>query len=102
VAGRLRGRVTLCVICIVHVEMRSAGFLIEIQNQGRQFVSGLTLKLVVDDFLVWASKLHLWFDDLCLKITMTVSWFMPQNQVGYGLSVAPQNRRRMKTVWDMY
>jgi hypothetical protein len=25
---------------------------------------------------------------------MTVSWFGPQNQVGLGLSVAPQNRRR--------
>jgi hypothetical protein len=24
---------------------------------------------------------------------VTVSWFGPQNQVGYGLSVAPQNRR---------
>jgi hypothetical protein len=23
-----------------------------------------------------------------------VSWFEPQNQVGFGLSVAPQNRRR--------
>jgi hypothetical protein len=23
---------------------------------------------------------------------MTVSWFGPQNRVGYGLSVAPQNR----------
>jgi hypothetical protein len=23
-----------------------------------------------------------------------VSWFGPQNQVGFGLSVAPQNRRR--------
>jgi hypothetical protein len=23
-----------------------------------------------------------------------VSWFVPQNQVGLGLSVAPQNRRR--------
>jgi hypothetical protein len=23
-----------------------------------------------------------------------VSWFVPQNQVGFGLSVAPQNRRR--------
>jgi hypothetical protein len=34
---------------------------------------------------------------LDLKITATVSWFEPQNQVGYGLSVAPQNRRRMKT-----
>jgi hypothetical protein len=32
------------------------------------------------------------FGDLAHKITMTVSWFGPQNQVGYGLSVVPQNR----------
>jgi hypothetical protein len=25
---------------------------------------------------------------------VTVSWFGPQNQVGFGLSVPPQNRRR--------
>jgi hypothetical protein len=31
---------------------------------------------------------------LGLKITATVSWFGPQNQVGFSLSVAPQNRRR--------
>jgi hypothetical protein len=30
----------------------------------------------------------------CLKITATVYWFGPENQVGFGLSVAPQNRRR--------
>jgi hypothetical protein len=41
VAGRLRGQVTSCVVCIVHVETRSAGFLVEPQNQGRRFVSGL-------------------------------------------------------------
>jgi hypothetical protein len=29
-----------------------------------------------------------------LKITATVSWFGLQNQVGFGLSVAPQNRQR--------
>jgi hypothetical protein len=34
------------------------------------------------------------FGDLGLKITTTVSWFGPQNQVGFGLSVTPQNRRR--------
>jgi hypothetical protein len=33
---------------------------------------------------------------LAYKITATVSWFGPQNQVGYGLSVAPQNRREDK------
>jgi hypothetical protein len=35
---------------------------------------------------------QLWFGDLGLKITATVSWFGPQNQVGFGLSVAPQNQ----------
>jgi hypothetical protein len=44
VAWRSRGRVTLCVICTVHVETRSACFLFEPQNQGRRFVSGLTSK----------------------------------------------------------
>jgi hypothetical protein len=36
---------------------------------------------------------HPWFSDLGHKITATVSWFRPQNQVGCGLSVAPQNQR---------
>jgi hypothetical protein len=31
---------------------------------------------------------------LSLNITATVSWFCPQNQAGFDLSVAPQNRRR--------
>jgi hypothetical protein len=29
--------VTLCAVCNVHVEMRSAGFLVKPENQGRQF-----------------------------------------------------------------
>jgi hypothetical protein len=37
---------------------------------------------------------QLWFGDLGLKITATISWIGPQNQVGFGLSVAQQNRRR--------
>jgi hypothetical protein len=32
---------------------------------------------------------------LGLKITAMVSWFGPQNQAGFGLSVALQNRRRL-------
>jgi hypothetical protein len=43
-AGRSGGRVMLCAICTVHEEMRSAGFLVWPQNQGRWFVSGLTSK----------------------------------------------------------
>jgi hypothetical protein len=33
-----------CVICTMHVETRSANFLVEPQNQGLRFVSGLTSK----------------------------------------------------------
>jgi hypothetical protein len=44
VAGRSRGRVTLCAVCPVHVETRSMSFLVEPQNQGRRFVSGLASK----------------------------------------------------------
>jgi hypothetical protein len=40
-AERSRGRVASCAICTWHVETRSAGFLVEPQNQGRRFVSGL-------------------------------------------------------------
>jgi hypothetical protein len=29
---------------------------------------------------------------------VTVSWFEPQNQVGFGLSIAPQDRRREDSV----
>jgi hypothetical protein len=38
---------------------------------------------VVEGFLVWASK-----------PVALVSWFGPQNQVAFGLLIAPQNRWR--------
>jgi hypothetical protein len=44
VAGRMRGQVSLCVVCTWHVDSRSAGFLVEPQNQGRRFVSGMASK----------------------------------------------------------
>jgi hypothetical protein len=43
-AGRSRGRVAPCAVCTVHVETRSARFLIEPQNQGQRFISGLASK----------------------------------------------------------
>jgi hypothetical protein len=46
-------------------------------------------KSVASGFLILASKPELRFSDLALKITATVSWFVTQNQVGYGWSVAP-------------
>jgi hypothetical protein len=64
-------------------------------------VSWLSLKTkVVEGFSVWVSKpvATVW----CLKITVTVSWFGPQNQAGFGLSVAPQNRWEDATAWDTH
>jgi hypothetical protein len=43
-AGRSRGRVAPCAVCTWHEETRSVGFLVEPQNQGWQFVSGLASK----------------------------------------------------------
>jgi hypothetical protein len=83
VAGRSRGRVTPCAVCTGHVETRSAGFLVEPPNQYGVGFLGLGLKTGSTGLVIWS-----------LKITATVSWFEPQNQVGFGLSVAPQNRRR--------
>jgi hypothetical protein len=57
VAGRLRGQMAPCAVCTVHVEMKSASFLIEPRNQGQRFVSGLTSK-----------PLRRFLIGLCLKI----------------------------------
>jgi hypothetical protein len=40
----LGGRVAPYAVCTVHVETRSAGVLVEPQNQGRRFVTGLASK----------------------------------------------------------
>jgi hypothetical protein len=53
VVGWSRGRVTSCAVCTMHIEMRSACFLVEPQNQGRWFVSGLTSKPLGRFSLVW-------------------------------------------------
>jgi hypothetical protein len=37
---------------------------------------------------------HNYFAWFCLKISTTVSYFGPQNQMCFGLSVAPQNQWR--------
>jgi hypothetical protein len=46
----------LCAICTVHVETRSTSFLVEPQNQGRRFVSGLASKPVAMFFYSFVSK----------------------------------------------
>jgi hypothetical protein len=79
VVGRSGGRVTPCEICTVHKEMWSVGFLVKPQNQGRR----------VSRFEPQNPQLQ--FIDLAHKITATVFWFGPQNQVGEGLSVCASN-----------
>jgi hypothetical protein len=128
---------TPCMVCTVHVEMRSTSFLVEPQNEGQWFVSGmaskplgqfvsgleakplgrfvsglvsipvvtvfsglalkpvvtvslgLTLKTVAMVSRFRHQNRQVRFGDLDFKITATVSWFVPQNQAGFGLSVAP-------------
>jgi hypothetical protein len=80
VAGRSGGQVTPCAVCTMHMETRSMSFLVEPQNKGGRFVSGLASKplgrflpvwpqnwwwlswlslktKVIEGFPVWASKL---------------------------------------------
>jgi hypothetical protein len=53
VAGRSGGRVTSCAIFTMHVETRSADFLVEPQNQVRRFVSDLASKSLGQFSPVW-------------------------------------------------
>jgi hypothetical protein len=47
----------LCAVCTtVHEETRSTGFLVEPQNQGQRFASGLASKPVVNSFLWFGLK----------------------------------------------
>jgi hypothetical protein len=56
VAGRSRGRVALCAICTWYEETRSAGFLVEPQNQGGGGFPVLGLKTSSSGLVIWASK----------------------------------------------
>jgi hypothetical protein len=65
----------------------------------RTIFSGLTSKQVVRVSRFGPQNRQLRFGDLGLKITVTISWFEPQNQAGFGLSVAPQIDGG-RTAWD--
>jgi hypothetical protein len=72
--------VTQCAACTVHVETRSAGFLVEPQNQGRWFVSGLASKPVTIVFSGLASK-SVVMVSLGLTLKPVVGFLVePQNQ----------------------
>jgi hypothetical protein len=71
------------------VETRSAGFLVEPQNQGRRFVSGLASKPLGRFLVIWPQNL--------LRL-LSLVW--PQNQWRRFSPVWPQNWwRRFLPVW---
>jgi hypothetical protein len=65
IVGRSGGQVMSCAVCTMHKETNSMGFLIEPQNQGRR----------VSQFE--PQNCQLWFSDLGLKITTTISLVGP-------------------------
>jgi hypothetical protein len=83
VVGRSRGRVAPCAVCIWHMETRSAGFLVEPQNQGRRFVSDLASK-----------RLGRFVSGLPSKSLGRFSPVWPQNRWRQFLAVWPQNLLR--------
>jgi hypothetical protein len=80
VVRRSRGRVAPCAVYTWHVETRNEGFLVEPQNQGRRFVSGLASKPLERFVSGLASKPLEWF---------LAVW--PQNLLRRFLLVWPQN-----------
>jgi hypothetical protein len=63
--------------------------LVEPPNQGGGGFPGLGLKTGSYGLVIWG-----------LKITVMVSSFGPQNQAGFNLSVAPENRWEDEMAWD--
>jgi hypothetical protein len=92
-AGRSRGQVAPCAVCTWHMKTRSAGFLVEPQNQGRRFVSGFASKPLGRFSPVcpqnwWRRFLAVWNQNLLRQFSPV--W--PQNWWQRFLLVWPQNR----------
>jgi hypothetical protein len=62
--------VTSCAVCTVHMETRSACFMVEPQNHGRRFF-GLGLKTSSSGLVIYASKSSRRFLDLGIKTKQT-------------------------------
>jgi hypothetical protein len=81
---------TSYVVCTVHKKTRSVDFLVEPQNQGRQF-SDLGLKTDSSDLVIWASKSPQWFLVLGLKIKR-VSIYQLRHKTDRGRSARDTHR----------
>jgi hypothetical protein len=82
-----------CVVCTIHVETRSAGFLVEPQNQGRRFVSSLTSKPQGRFVRGLASKpLGRFVSDLASKPLRRFVSSLTSKPLGWFSPIWPQNR----------
>jgi hypothetical protein len=110
---RSRCQVALCTVCTVHMETRSVCSLVEPQNQGRWFVSGLTSKPLGRFSLVWPQNQSLRFLGLCLKIgsygLVICASKSPRQFLGLGLKTKRdlicQLHHKIdggRTVWDTH
>jgi hypothetical protein len=80
-ATRSRDRMAPYVVYTVHVETRSAGFLVESQNQDQQFISGLASKSLGRFVSGLASKPLRWFSPVWPQNRWwRVSQFVSQNR----------------------
>jgi hypothetical protein len=113
VVGRSRGRVTPCAICTMHIKMRSTSFLVEPQNQGIRFVSGLASKPLGRFSSVWPQNRWLRFSALGIKMGSSDSVICasksPRRFLGLGLKTRQASvcRLRHKTdggrmTWDTH
>jgi hypothetical protein len=73
-----------CAICTMHMETRSAGFLVEPQNQDQRFVSGLASKPLRWFSPVWSQNQWRWFLQFGFKTSGDGFLIEPQNQGGGG------------------
>jgi hypothetical protein len=102
-AGRSGCWLMLCVICTVHEETRSTCFLIESQNQGRRFVSGLTSKSLGWFSLLLPQNRWQWFvSGLTSKPLGRFSPVWPQNRWRRFSPIWPQNRWRRFSPKNLY
>jgi hypothetical protein len=96
--------VTPCAVCTVHMKMRSAGFLVEPQNQGLQFGSGLTSKPLVRFSPVGPQNRWLKFHCLSLKTGSSglVIWVSksPRRFLGLGLKIMEASVCRLRHKTD--
>jgi hypothetical protein len=76
-----------CAVCTWHVETRSVGFLVEPQNQGRRFVSGLASKPLGRFSSVWPQNWWRQFFPVWPQNQRWVSWLSIKTKVAEGFPV---------------